>query len=76
MVEFGVKFYVSNPSRLVHDYTRYLTYAQLKEVGPPLSVELTQKQDLATGRFTCALPEGLKLCAYTVQAELGCAGRA
>lgn len=32
ILEFGVKFFVSDPSKLQHDHTRYLVYQQLKEV--------------------------------------------
>jgi hypothetical protein len=34
ILEFGVKFFVSDPKKLQHDHTRYLIYQQLKEVQP------------------------------------------
>eukprot|EP00055_Hartaetosiga_balthica_P000382 m.136375 g.136375 ORF g.136375 m.136375 type:complete len:1220 (-) comp10645_c0_seq1:382-4041(-) len=57
-VEFGVKFYPANPSKIVSPHTKYLLYLQLKE-------------HLATGRFVCHERDAIQLCALSLQADLG-----
>lgn len=55
---FRVKFFVSDPSRLQLEYTRYLFYLQLK-------------RDVFQGRLPCPLTTAFLLSSYTVQAEAG-----
>lgn len=56
--QFRVKFYVSDPSRLQEEYTRYQFYLQIK-------------RDIWLGRLACPLNTACLLASYTVQAELG-----
>lgn len=56
--QFRVKFYVSDPSRLQEEYTRYQFYLQIK-------------RDIWSGRLACPLNTACLLASYTVQAELG-----
>lgn len=58
LLYFRVKFYVSDPSRLQEEYTRYHFYLQLK-------------RDILEGKLYC--PKGIAalLCSYCVQSELG-----
>lgn len=55
---FRVKFYVSDPSRLQEEYTRYQFYLQIK-------------RDIWTGLLPCPVNTACLLASYTVQAELG-----
>lgn len=55
---FRVKFYVSDPSRLQEEYTRYQFYLQIK-------------RDIWTARLPCPVNTACLLASYTVQAELG-----
>ncbi|TRZ00993.1 hypothetical protein DNTS_033377, partial [Danionella cerebrum] len=53
-----VKFFVSDPSKLQEEYTRYLYFLQLK-------------QNILTGRLPCPQNTAVLLASYAVQAELG-----
>ncbi|XP_038044566.1 tyrosine-protein phosphatase non-receptor type 4-like isoform X2 [Patiria miniata] len=55
---FAVKFFVSDPSKLQEEYTRYQYVLQLRK-------------DLLEGRLTCSFNMGALLASYIVQAELG-----
>ncbi|XP_037034336.1 tyrosine-protein phosphatase non-receptor type 4-like isoform X2 [Bradysia coprophila] len=55
---FRVKFYVTDPSRLQEEYTRYQFYLQIK-------------RDIFQGKLTCPLNTACLLASYTVQSELG-----
>jgi len=55
---FRVKFYVTDPSRLHEEYTRYHVYLQVK-------------QDLSTGRLLAPLSTVCLLTSYSVQSTLG-----
>ncbi|GAB0093374.1 Tyrosine-protein phosphatase [Sergentomyia squamirostris] len=55
---FKVKFFVTDPSRLQEEYTRYQFYLQIK-------------RDILRGRLQCSLNTAYLLASYTVQAELG-----
>uniref|UniRef100_A0A8C2BDV1 protein-tyrosine-phosphatase n=1 Tax=Cyprinus carpio TaxID=7962 RepID=A0A8C2BDV1_CYPCA len=55
---FRVKFFVSDPSKLQEEYTRYLYFLQLK-------------QDILSGRLPCPQNTAVLLASYAVQAELG-----
>ncbi|XP_030846455.1 tyrosine-protein phosphatase non-receptor type 4 isoform X2 [Strongylocentrotus purpuratus] len=55
---FQVKFFVTDPSKLLEEYTRYQYVLQLKK-------------DLLEGRLTCSFDIGTLLASYLVQAELG-----
>ncbi|XP_051549133.1 tyrosine-protein phosphatase non-receptor type 4-like isoform X1 [Myxocyprinus asiaticus] len=57
-LRFRVKFFVSDPSKLQEEYTRYLYFLQLK-------------QDILTGRLPCPQNTAVLLASYAVQAELG-----
>ncbi|XP_071493676.1 tyrosine-protein phosphatase non-receptor type 4-like isoform X1 [Diadema antillarum] len=55
---FQVKFFVTDPSKLLEEYTRYQYVLQLKK-------------DLLEGNLTCTAEVGTLLASYLVQAELG-----
>lgn len=55
---FGVKFYVSDPCKLLEEITRYQFFLQVK-------------QDVLQGRLPVAFDLCAELCAYIVQSELG-----
>ncbi|XP_055688283.1 tyrosine-protein phosphatase non-receptor type 4 [Lutzomyia longipalpis] len=55
---FKVKFFVTDPSRLQEEYTRYQFYLQIK-------------RDILHGKLQCSLNTACLLASYTVQAELG-----
>lgn len=55
---FHVKFFVSEPEKLLEDYTRYQYVLQLKK-------------DIQEGRLQCTFSVGVKLASYLVQAKLG-----
>uniref|UniRef100_A0A7E4UVA5 Moesin/ezrin/radixin homolog 1 n=1 Tax=Panagrellus redivivus TaxID=6233 RepID=A0A7E4UVA5_PANRE len=55
---FRVKFYVSDPSKLIEEYTRYLVYLQLRK-------------DILEGRLTCSESEAALLGSYAAQSEIG-----
>uniref|UniRef100_A0A8C1Q7S4 Tyrosine-protein phosphatase n=1 Tax=Cyprinus carpio TaxID=7962 RepID=A0A8C1Q7S4_CYPCA len=57
-LRFRVKFFVSDPSKLQEEYTRYLYFLQLK-------------QDILSGRLPCPQNTAVLLASYSVQAELG-----
>ncbi|TSK67217.1 Tyrosine-protein phosphatase non-receptor type 4 [Bagarius yarrelli] len=57
-ISFRVKFFVSDPSKLQEEYTRYLYFLQLK-------------QDIRTGKLSCPQNAAAVLASYAVQAELG-----
>lgn len=58
ILEFRVKFYVSDPSRLQEEYTRYQFYLQIK-------------RNVFLGKLQCSLGTQCLLASYTVQSELG-----
>eukprot|EP00106_Octopus_bimaculoides_P003360 XP_014770802.1 PREDICTED: tyrosine-protein phosphatase non-receptor type 4-like isoform X3 [Octopus bimaculoides] len=55
---FRVKFYVSDPSKLSEEYTRYHFFLQLKK-------------DLLEGRLVCPHSTSALLSSYAIQSELG-----
>ncbi|XP_032242658.2 tyrosine-protein phosphatase non-receptor type 4 isoform X1 [Nematostella vectensis] len=55
---FCVRFFVSDPSKLVEDLTRYYFYLQIK-------------RDILTGRLPCLYDTAAELSSYILQAELG-----
>lgn len=55
---FRVKFYVTDPSRLQEEYTRYQFYLQIK-------------RDIFQGKLPVGLNTACLLASYTVQSELG-----
>jgi len=57
-LHFRVKFYVTDPSRLQEEYTRYHVYLQVK-------------RDLATGRLVAPISTVCLLASYAVQSTLG-----
>ncbi|KAI5088866.1 protein tyrosine phosphatase, non-receptor type 4b isoform X2 [Silurus meridionalis] len=57
-ISFRVKFFVSDPSKLQEEYTRYLYFLQLK-------------QDIQSGKLPCPQNAAAVLASYAVQAELG-----
>ncbi|XP_007257147.3 tyrosine-protein phosphatase non-receptor type 4b isoform X2 [Astyanax mexicanus] len=57
-LSFRVKFFVSEPSKLQEEYTRYLYFLQLK-------------QDILSGRLPCPQNAAALLASYAIQAELG-----
>ena len=57
-LHFRVKFYVTDPSRLHEEYTRYHVYLQVK-------------RDLATGRLVAPVSTVCLLTSYAVQSTLG-----
>lgn len=58
LLEFKVKFFVGDPSRLQEEYTRYQFYLQIK-------------RDIFHGKLPCSLNTQCLLASYTVQSELG-----
>ncbi|XP_037818072.1 tyrosine-protein phosphatase non-receptor type 4 isoform X1 [Lucilia sericata] len=58
LLEFRVKFYVSDPSRLQEEYTRYQFYLQIK-------------RNILLGKLPCSINTQCLLASYTVQSELG-----
>ncbi|XP_026563783.1 tyrosine-protein phosphatase non-receptor type 4 isoform X2 [Pseudonaja textilis] len=57
-LNFRVKFFVSDPSKLQEEYTRYQYFLQIK-------------QDILTGRLPCPYNTAVLLASYAVQSELG-----
>uniref|UniRef100_A0A674MQJ6 Tyrosine-protein phosphatase n=1 Tax=Takifugu rubripes TaxID=31033 RepID=A0A674MQJ6_TAKRU len=57
-LSFRVKFFVTEPSKLQEEYTRYLYFLQIK-------------QDILTGRLLCPHNTAALLASYAVQSELG-----
>lgn len=57
-LSFRVKFYVSDPSRLHEEYTRYQFYLQIR-------------RDIFQGKLAVGLNTACLLASYTVQSELG-----
>jgi len=57
-LHFRVKFYVTDPSRLHEEYTRYHVYLQVK-------------RDLSTGRLVAPISTVCLLASYAVQSTLG-----
>ncbi|XP_033842502.1 tyrosine-protein phosphatase non-receptor type 4 [Periophthalmus magnuspinnatus] len=57
-LSFRVKFFVSDPSKLQEEYTRYQYFLQIK-------------QDILTGRLPCPHNTAALLASYAVQSELG-----
>ncbi|ESO98502.1 hypothetical protein LOTGIDRAFT_142880, partial [Lottia gigantea] len=55
---FRVKFYVSDPSKLSEEYTRYHFFLQVKK-------------DILTGKLVCVPSQAALLSSYAVQSELG-----
>ncbi|XP_041367187.1 tyrosine-protein phosphatase non-receptor type 4-like isoform X2 [Gigantopelta aegis] len=55
---FQVKFYVSDPSKLAEEYTRYHFFLQVK-------------RDILSGKLVCPLSQAVLLASYAVQSELG-----
>ncbi|RWS16394.1 tyrosine-protein phosphatase non-receptor type 4-like protein [Dinothrombium tinctorium] len=55
---FGVKFYVSDPSKLQEEYTRYHFFLQLRK-------------DILDGKLIVPSPSAVLLASYIVQSELG-----
>lgn len=53
-IHFRVKFFVTDPSRLQEEYTRYQFYLQIK-------------RDIFHGKLTCSLNTACLLASYTVQ---------
>lgn len=58
LLEFRVKFFVSDPSRLQEEYTRYQYYLQIK-------------RNVFVGKLPCSINTQCLLSSYTVQSELG-----
>ncbi|XP_043916669.1 tyrosine-protein phosphatase non-receptor type 4 [Protopterus annectens] len=57
-LNFRVKFFVGDPSKLQEEYTRYQFFLQLK-------------QDIFTGRLSCPCHTAALLASYAIQSELG-----
>ncbi|KAG8432133.1 hypothetical protein GDO86_016677 [Hymenochirus boettgeri] len=57
-LNFRVKFFVTDPSKLQEEYTRYQYFLQIK-------------QDVLTGRLPCPYNTAALLASYAVQSELG-----
>ncbi|XP_075037226.1 tyrosine-protein phosphatase non-receptor type 4 [Mixophyes fleayi] len=57
-LNFRVKFFVCDPSKLQEEYTRYQYFLQIK-------------QDVLTGRLPCQYNTAALLASYAVQSELG-----
>ncbi|KAK5609994.1 Tyrosine-protein phosphatase non-receptor type 4 [Crenichthys baileyi] len=57
-LSFRVKFFVTDPSKLQEEYTRYQYFLQIK-------------QDILTGRLPCPHNTAALLASYAVQSELG-----
>ncbi|RUS91858.1 hypothetical protein EGW08_000429 [Elysia chlorotica] len=55
---FRVKFYVSDPSKLAEEYTRYHFFLQVK-------------RDILSGKLICTESNAAVLASYAVQSELG-----
>ncbi|KAK7499453.1 hypothetical protein BaRGS_00009428, partial [Batillaria attramentaria] len=55
---FRVKFYVSDPSKLAEEYTRYHFFLQVR-------------QDMLSGKLVCSDGQAAALASYAVQSELG-----
>ncbi|KAH9513354.1 Tyrosine-protein phosphatase non-receptor type 4 [Bulinus truncatus] len=55
---FRVKFYVSDPSKLAEEYTRYHFFLQVK-------------RDILSGKLVCSEQVAVLLASYAVQSELG-----
>ncbi|XP_035825672.1 tyrosine-protein phosphatase non-receptor type 4, partial [Aplysia californica] len=55
---FRVKFYVSDPSKLAEEYTRYHFFLQVK-------------RDILSGKLVCTEANAAMLASYAVQSELG-----
>jgi tyrosine-protein phosphatase non-receptor type 4 len=55
---FRVKFYVSDPSKLAEEYTRYHFFLQVK-------------RDILSGKLVCSDSNVAMLASYAVQSELG-----
>ncbi|XP_070210282.1 tyrosine-protein phosphatase non-receptor type 4-like isoform X4 [Littorina saxatilis] len=55
---FRVKFYVSDPSKLGEEYTRYHFFLQVR-------------QDMLSGKLVCSEGQAAGLASYAVQSELG-----
>ncbi|XP_013061664.1 tyrosine-protein phosphatase non-receptor type 4-like isoform X1 [Biomphalaria glabrata] len=55
---FRVKFYVSDPSKLAEEYTRYHFFLQVK-------------RDILSGKLVCSESIAVLLASYAVQSELG-----
>ncbi|XP_025096185.1 tyrosine-protein phosphatase non-receptor type 4-like isoform X2 [Pomacea canaliculata] len=55
---FRVKFYVSDPSKLAEEYTRYHFFLQVR-------------QDMLSGKLVCSEHQAAALASYAVQSELG-----
>lgn len=55
---FRVKFYVSDPSKLSEEYTRYHFFLQVR-------------QDMLAGKLVCSDGQAAALASYAVQSELG-----
>ncbi len=53
-----IQFYVTDPSRLQEEYTRYQFYLQIK-------------RDIFQGKLTCPLNTACLLASYTVQCKCG-----
>ncbi|KRZ80363.1 Tyrosine-protein phosphatase 1 [Trichinella papuae] len=58
ILHFRVKFYVSDPSKLLEEYTRYHFYLQLRK-------------DILDGHLVCPEPSLALLASYAVQSEFG-----
>ncbi|XP_034484203.1 tyrosine-protein phosphatase non-receptor type 4 [Drosophila innubila] len=58
LLEFRVKFFVSDPSRLQEEFTRYQFYLQIK-------------RHILLGQLPCSSNTQCLLASYTVQSELG-----
>ncbi|XP_071978138.1 tyrosine-protein phosphatase non-receptor type 4 isoform X2 [Engystomops pustulosus] len=57
-LSFRVKFFVSDPSKLQEEYTRYQYFLQIK-------------QDIVIGRLPCPYNTAALLASYAVQSEIG-----
>ncbi|XP_076468051.1 tyrosine-protein phosphatase non-receptor type 4-like isoform X7 [Babylonia areolata] len=55
---FRVKFYVSDPSKLAEEYTRYHFFLQVR-------------QDMLSGKLVCSEGQAATLSSYAIQSELG-----
>ncbi|BFY98244.1 hypothetical protein BsWGS_01284 [Bradybaena similaris] len=55
---FRVKFYVSDPSKLAEEYTRYHFFLQVK-------------RDILSGKLVCSESNAALLASYAIQSELG-----
>ncbi|KAM4601745.1 tyrosine-protein phosphatase non-receptor type 4-like [Polymixia lowei] len=57
-LNFRIRFFVTDPSKLQEEYTRYQYFLQIK-------------QDICSGRLPCARSAAALLASYAVQSELG-----